>query len=368
MTTPRICHVSTVHKGLDVRIYHKECVSLSSEGYHVSLVIQYPDSDKPDDVTIVPLSAARSRLERATVGQFKAVAAALSTGSEIYHLHDPELVLAGLVLKVIGKKVVYDVHEDLPRQILSKYWIPKPVRKLVASSFEYLENFAARRFDAVVTATPFIRDRFVGIGSNAVDVNNYPLLGEFDQYYPWSHKERAVCYLGGIHDIRGLFEMIEAMGRTDVRLLLAGPFALHEQQERAMTIRGWENVQYLGVLKRAGLAEVFARSMCGLLLFHPEPNHVDAQPNKMFEYMSAGIPVIASDFPLWREIIVGNDCGICVNPLDPDEIARAILWMADNPAAAERMGRNGRKAVEEKYHWEVESEKLLRVYASLLED
>ncbi len=98
------------------------------------------------------------------------------------------------------------------------------------------------------------------------------------------------------------------------------------------------------------------------------PNHVDAQPNKMFEYMSAGIPVIASDFPLWREIIEGCGCGICVDPLDPKKIAEAIDYLVDNPEIARRMGENGRKAVYDRYNWDVEEKKLLALYDSLLRE
>jgi len=106
--------------------------------------------------------------------------------------------------------------------------------------------------------------------------------------------------------------------------------------------------------------------MAGLVLYHPVPNHTDAQPNKLFEYMSAGIPVISSNFPLWKEIVEGHQCGICVDPLKPDEIAKAIQWILDNPEKAKKMGENGRRAVEEKYNHTVEEKKLLTLYKLLL--
>jgi glycosyltransferase involved in cell wall biosynthesis len=95
------------------------------------------------------------------------------------------------------------------------------------------------------------------------------------------------------------------------------------------------------------------------------PNHVDAQPNKMFEYMSAGIPVIASNFPLWNEIVLGGACGLTVNPDDSYSIAKAIDFFINNPAQAKIMGQNGRLAIQEKYNWEIESDKLFKFYHSL---
>ena len=110
-----------------------------------------------------------------------------------------------------------------------------------------------------------------------------------------------------------------------------------------------------------------ARSIAGMILFHPEPNHVDAQPNKMFEYMSAGMPVIASNFPLWREIMEGSECGICVDPLNSEEIAKAIQFIIKHPAKAEQMGKNGRRALVDRYNWEMEEKKLLGFYKKVLQ-
>ena len=83
--------------------------------------------------------------------------------------------------------------------------------------------------------------------------------------------------------------------------------------------------------------------------------------------MAAGLPVIASNFPLWKEIVEKNKCGICVNPLSPREIAAAINWMLQNPTDAAEMGRNGRKAVLEKYNWEAESKKLIKFYEEIFQ-
>ena len=128
----------------------------------------------------------------------------------------------------------------------------------------------------------------------------------------------------------------------------------------------WEKIDALGYLDRKAVRDVLARSMAGLVTLHPIVNYIDALPVKMFEYMVAGIPVIASNFPLWREIIEGNKCGLCVDPLNPSEIAKAIDYILTHPEEAQRMGENGLKAVKEQYNWSVEEKKLLALYEQLL--
>ncbi|MBN4051292.1 glycosyltransferase, partial [bacterium AH-315-M05] len=131
---------------------------------------------------------------------------------------------------------------------------------------------------------------------------------------------------------------------------------------------GWENVNDLGVLDREKVIETMKRAIVGIVVFLPLPNHVHAQPNKLFEYMSSGLPVIASNFPLWKEIVEKNNCGICVDPLNPQEIAKAISFLMDNHQTAKKMGENGIKRVKEEYNWDIEGKKLIDVYEKLLKN
>jgi glycosyltransferase involved in cell wall biosynthesis len=119
-------------------------------------------------------------------------------------------------------------------------------------------------------------------------------------------------------------------------------------------------------LDRNEVAKLLSTSTAGLVLFLPEPNHIESQPNKMFEYMSASIPVIASNFSLWRSIIEKNNCGICVDPMDSHEIAEAIDFLTWNPEDAKQMGKNGQAAIKRIYNWGIEEKKLLRLYENLI--
>ena len=202
-----------------------------------------------------------------------------------------------------------------------------------------------------------------GIGANAVNVNNFPLASElYTVENQWEKKEKVVCYVGGIARIRGAFEMVGVIVKIGYRLMLAGDFepGLEGQLKR---LSGWRQVEAMGFIDRKGVRVTMARSMAGLVVIHPTINYIDALPVKMFEYMSAGILVIASNFPLWREIIEGTECGICVDPLNPEEIAEAIQFIVEHPAETEQMGKNGRRAVEGRYNWGMEDKKLLEFYS-----
>jgi glycosyltransferase involved in cell wall biosynthesis len=353
---------------MDTRIYIKECLSLSSMGLEVHLIAPSSDSNPTKGVVFHGVSTSRrTRFLRMTKTIFDVFKNALNVDADIYHFHDPELIAVGLLFKMRGKKVIYDVHEDVPRQILNKSYIPFFLRRGTANIFQYFENAAAPYFDALVTATPFIRDRFLALGCNAVDVNNYPILGEFpESQISWDSKFPAVCYAGSIASIRGIFEMIEAVSRTNVQLLLAGKFAYAQERDRAIKLSGWKSVRELGYLDRVEVSQTLSRTIAGLVVLHPVINYLDALPVKMFEYMAAGIPVIASNFPLWQKIIEDNQCGICIDPLNPEDLAKAIQWLIEHPEEAERMGKNGRLAIETKYNWNNESQKLLDLYRNLL--
>ena len=361
----KVCILTSVHCSFDIRIFQKEAKSLARAGYNVTLLSRHNKEEIVKGIKIVPLPNPKNRIERMTKTAWVVYRKAVKIDADIYHFHDPELIPIGLLLKHHGKRVVYDVHEDVPRQILSKEHILGLFRKPVSAFIEALEAFSSKRFDAVVTATPFIDRRFSELGANTVNVNNFPIVSELNSAQNnWEMKEKAVCYVGGIARIRGAIEMVEAIGKTSYGLLLAGGIETILEQ-KLMKLSGWSQVETFGFINRTGVRAVMARSMAGLVLLYPVINYRDALPVKMFEYMSAGIPVIASSFPLWIKILNENDCGICVDPLNVDEIADAIRWIVDHPLEAKRMGENGRRAVTEKYNWEIEERKILKLYSLL---
>jgi glycosyltransferase involved in cell wall biosynthesis len=371
----RVCHLSSVHRGLDIRIFRKECVSLARAGYETHLVIGATGTEVAEaarlDVMVHPTGCdmAASRIVRMSSQALHCYRMARALDADLYHFHDPELIPYGVMLAWAGKKVVVDVHEDLSADIDSKEWVPPLARRTLAVTSRAMEHFGARRFAAVIAATPFIGGLFRKVAERVVVVNNYPLAGELLTPRTGDMPRRNhVCYVGGIDAIRGIQQIVEALPHTNAMLHLAGPFCSEVLRTKLSSLPGWERVIYHGVLSRGEVAKLLSSSVAGLVTFLPEPNHVNAQPNKMFEYMSAGVPVIASDFSLWNELIEGARCGICVDPKSPAQIAAAIRHLCDHPLEAEWLGENGRRAVEEKYRWDREEEKLLSLYESLLNE
>jgi len=363
----KICHITTVHPRYDVRIFHKECKSLS-EYYDVYLIVADGLGDEyKDNIHIIDIGLRQaSRLKRARTDSRKAFKKALELDCELYHYHDPELIKTGAKLKKMGKKVVYDVHEDLPRQIYGKPYLKSFVKPILSFLIEKFENNEAKKVDFIFTATPFIQNRFLKINKNTVDINNYPVLMQSGTIINSGKKEKSICYVGGISQNRGIYELIESMQYGKVTLKLAGKFESENFKEKCMQSTGWKYVKFYGYVSRDEVENIMDESFAGIVTLYPLRNYLDSLPVKMFEYMSAALPVIASDFEYWKKIIEENNCGLCVNPLDVHQIADAVKYLTDHPEEAEKKGTNGLKAVKKKYNWKIEEEKMLNAYTDIL--
>ncbi len=369
-----VVHLTSAHPPFDTRIFHKECCSLAAAAYDVKIIVPHDMPETVNGVQILPIPMPSDRFHRMTKTASLVYRAASQLDADIYHFHDPELIPVGLLLKQEGHRVVYDAHEDAPQSLLSggRDYLAGQIKQPVSWLLDQLEKFAARRFTAIVSATPAIARRFSRLNSNSVTINNFPKTDELVSKVNllWHDRQHSVAYIGGISWERGLREMIEAIAlvnaKAETTLKLAGRFENAQMRIESSLVPGWQNVEDFGYLDRPAVANLLSTVRGGLVVLHPEPRFMVSQPIKLYEYMSASIPVIASDFPMWRELIERERCGLLVDPLDSASIADAIHYVLTHPDEAEAMGRNGREAIVRSYNWGIEEQKLLALYSQLL--
>ena len=373
----KVCILSSVHPCFDVRIFQKQARSLSEAGYEVTLVaIADFEEQVVDGIRVLGLPQPSSRLLR-PANWWRILRIALRERADIYHFHDPELLLpVGLIKLLTRRPIVYDVHENYPQDILTKEWIPGPLRRLVSSIFRVFEDTAVRGVDGVVVVNRHLEGRFEG-KARVVRVANYSRLDRsVNSKRDTDGREAGArpyfVYAGRVSDDRGLHQCLralESLGEDGAEILCAGRIGhVANGQLRALLEHGHTDVpfKYLGLLPYEAIPPLFEGALAGLLCFQPTPNNVLGTPNKLFEYMSAGIPVIASDFPFIREVVAEADCGLLVQPDDIRQIAVAMAHLLHHPHDAARMGENGLRAAREWYNWQVEEKKLLSLYETLL--
>lgn len=370
-----IIHCTTVHLRTDTRIRVKQVATLARHWPgKVSLYVQDGLGDEREGLNgfVIHDTGPRYkfRLLRMTLGAFRMYCAIRLARPHIVHFHDPELLPWAILLRLRGAKVIYDMHEDLPKQIMHKDYLTPKLSRLLSPIVNSAERLGAKFFDRLIVVVPAVQLRFNN--DKTILLANFPSLIEFPELVLplLSRTPKRFIYVGAITAVRGIFEMTEAISLISdggASLHLLGAFA-DDALERKVRERGaLHRVDFHGWCSRETVTKELYKSSAGLVLLHPTPQHLICYPVKMFEYMAAGLPVIASDFPLLREIIQSARCGLLVDPQNPQAIADAMQWIIDNPEEASAMGCRGRAAIEERFNWEAESEKLLNLYQQLID-
>jgi len=345
---------------------------MAKRGFLIKIVVGdgKKDQEKHGVAIIDAGTVAGGRLERMAKGTWKIYCKARQLNSKVFHFHDPELLPIGILLKIQGKRVIYDVHENLPQDIMSKDYISPWIRKIVGTGLGIIEKSFSYFFDIIVVATPAISDRFPN--HKTLVIRNFPLLDEFfaTDNKPYRERPCHVGYIGGISNDRGIKEILKAMDllprELGAELIIAGKFSSERFKSEIKANPEWDKIKWHGWLNRSQTVKLLQSFRVGLVVLHPTQAYTDSYPIKLFEYMASGTPVVASDFPVMRKILDEFRCGLLVNPKDPGQIADALRYILQNPREAENMGRRGREGIFNKYNWQIEQKKLLSVYQGLV--
>ena len=366
----QICHVTSVHSAKDDRIFYRECLSLVNAGYTVLEIAPNIPDQTYNGVRIYGVQVPKNKWKRGLFSKKIVYNKCIEVNADIYHFHDPELIPVGVKLKKeYNKCVVFDSHEDVPAQILTKEWIPAFLRKPVSKLYAFYEKQLLRHYDALVSVTPIIVDRLKKVNVNTFQITNYPFINtDSKDMRLW---DDSICFAGTISVQRlhhNVLKALESIPNVKYRLagFLSGRYLAELQKSSA-----WKQVEYIGEIPFIEVSTFISKSSVGIVLNDYYPNVGYRQGTlgiiKFFEFMQMGLPVICTDFILWKEIIDEWKCGIYVNPHDIEAIRDAINYFIENKDVAKQMGDNGRRAVMEKYNWNTQEKILLEMYKKLEE-
>lgn len=363
-------HITTLHHPLDPRIYYKQCLSLHQAGYDVTLIAPVSEEmEVKPEFSLVPLKKYANRWIGLAAGTFHAYLQAKKLKADVYHFHDPELLLIGRLLKKKDNEVIYDIHEDYETGIIQRNYFTAPVRKAIAKIYKYVEKKCTIQMKLVL-AEKYYKEKY----PSGTCILNYPLLNPALLHREIKfHTASQVLYTGNITKDRGAVQHAKLpLIDEGISLHLYGKCSKDLAEEMFETAGAAQDRLHIhGIGQYIPKAEIDAAYekenwLAGIALFPPTEHYMKKELTKFFEYMAAGIPVICSDFPKWKEFIQEYDCGICVDPDNEQEIAEALQYLKSNPEKARQMGENGRRAVKEHLNWKKEEDKLIHLYEELV--
>lgn len=383
----KILHLACVHKSNDTRILIKECYSLAKSGYEVvfytsveskqtldeeerelnGVYLRFHDLDMRGVVLnreIIKSVAARKKNVKKILNILE------KERPDVVHIHEFELVYSinAIKKKFPFVKIIYDVHEDVFGQ-----YLPHLVKifgnvlgQCIAKVIERKEIKYFKKVDAIITVTPYLYDKIKKHNDTIAEIRNMPMdiTSTNDDL---EKRENIVCYCGGLTEQRGITTLFKIANQINGIIILAGAGKKEYLEKLDIKYDVNDKIVLWGYVGREKINELYSTAVVGVCTLLYSPNIYNAYPIKLFEYMAAGIPVVCSDFPLWKSLVEKNECGIAVNPDNEQEIIEAINYLLSDRKIAQRMGQNGKDAVKKKYNWKIEEQKLMDFYQNLLQ-
>jgi len=345
-------------------------VSLAKAGYAVYLVAP-GESYESGGVKIIGVAQnTGGRIKRMLYGAKSVYKKALDIDADIYQIHDPELLPYALKLKKKRKKVIFDSHENYTMQISNKPYLPRFTKQLFAKLYHLFETRVCKKIDAVFIPCKFNGNCiFENRAKQVVYIDNTPILDElYTEYTPdYCKLKRSICYIGGLTYARGITNLVKAAYIANVKLVLAGEFCPESYFDEIRTLDAYSCVELRGFVDRETCIKILNECRMGVcaILNIGQYNNADNLATKVYEYMAMRLPSIISNYFYAEKVNDKYNCFVLVNPDNIEEIAKAIVYLLDNPGIAEEMGQNGRRAVLEEYNWSMEEKKLLCIYEDL---
>jgi glycosyltransferase involved in cell wall biosynthesis len=355
---PKVIHLTSAHGRYDSRIFLKQCRSLAKKQYQVTLIVADDNSDEvKDGVSIISVGRSTGRIDRMLCTTRKIYTRAINLNGDIYHLHDPELLLIAMQLKFLGKRVIFDMHEDTVMQIRIKPYLNAGLRFIISRCYKFFEEVALKRVDGVAAATSGLLELYGANARCSAAVPNYVDVSQFPSREV-SFERPVLFHAGALTTARGLDNMVALAGLLpcDGELLLAGGL---DPGYSPVDLRP---AKYLGILNEKRLMGLYASSNIGLILYNPVGQYGVATAIKAYEYMAASMPIIMPSHGEWPSLNDKVNCGLNVPVGDVRAVADAVEWLMANPGKAKEMGLNGRRFVERYASWDVSVGNLIELY------
>lgn len=368
----KIFHISTVHPRRDTRIFYRECISLKNKGYDVTLIVADGKGlEKYEGVTIIDIGKSRNRVSNFFEGFFKIFKIINALKPDLVHFHDAELMIIAKIIQLKGIHVCYDIHENVAAQILDKSHIASYLRKPLHYLYKIIENILINSFHLIIAEKSY-KNIYLGKGKSLTVVLNLPEESSFSSFTSEKRIENGIFYIGGISNERGLDTIIEALKilkNRKVNFFMHYIGAISEKSLSKIDTDGiQENLRFYGRMDLVEGYKISKKCKVGLAVLKPIENYVKSYPTKIFEYMSIKLPVITSNFELYKDVIEKNEAGFCIDPFSPIELANKIDLLLKDDNLVKTMGENGKKAIIQKFNYKQEEIKLYKIYSSILRE
>ena len=349
----------------------KQCPTLANR-YEVFCAIPRADPTVAPAVRFIRLPFFRRVIWRALITGPYVLLRCLWLRPAVVHVYAPEFIPFAFIFQRMGAAIIYEVQENLFKKMHLKRFNRG---FLLKHAFRWFDALARRHFYLIFTEHGYL-DTYTDLARPHAVIYNYPLLPflqPFHQPYQPDPAQPVFFYIGLLSFERAFDTMIDALARLkqtypDFVMHLFGRRTFGEADLEQLpsfdAVR--DNVHFHGYTDQRGAFPCAARATAGLALLKPVGDYPDSYPTKLFEYMALGLPVVTSDFALYRDVVERHQCGFCLSPYDPAQLAATMVYLIGHPGEARAMGERGRLAVEQTYNWATEATKLLNFYMLIL--